>query len=466
MLSLMGVTILGLVPQMSRAQSLDPLSPTPMGPPATETLIRPTAPAAPSSVSPALPALPGFGATPDQPVPVVQAPVKKKKIIKPAAPRETVLSDDPTPTLQPETFFATAKASERYSTIVDAGGWPQVSGGLKAGATGKAVAILRQRLAIEGDLAPEMVNDGEKWTPELSAAIKHFQSRYGLRQTAVVSGATLREMNVPANVRFKQLASSAQRLAGLHFAFGDRYVVVNLPSASVEAVENGAVVHRYVAVVGDVEHRSPEETARITAVNLNPTWTLPTSIIKNEIIPKMRANPNYLARAHIRILNGRNEEVDPRQVNWNSERATLFTLRQDSGTGNSLGSIRIQMPNKDAVYMHDTPAKALFANDYRFASHGCVRVQGVYDFAQWLLEGTINPTSGTWDVPAMKAVVATQERMDVRLQKAVPVAWVYLTGWANGDGSVQFRPDVYGLDSVNVGAPIEAAPADPNITKL
>ena len=392
--------------------------------------------------------------------PSAQAPSTpvKKRGIKPKAANETSLADTSEPSLQPETFFTTAKASERYGAIAEAGGWPEITEPLKPGQSGKTVATLRTRLMIEGDLSGAPSAEPEKWSPEVTQAVRLFQSRHGLKQTGIVSGATLREMNVPATVRFRQLASSSERLAGLSFAFGERYVVVNLPSASVEAVENGKVAHHYVAVVGDVEHRSPEVTARIIAVNLNPTWTLPTSIIKNEIIPKMRLDPQYLSRAHIRILDGNGTEVDPARVNWNSERATLFTLRQDSGAGNSLGNIRIQMPNKDAVYMHDTPSKSQFSGDYRFFSHGCVRVQGVYDFAAWLLEGTSNTDTTIWDVHALKTNIATQARLDVKLQKSVPVAWVYLTGWANGDGLAQFRSDVYGLDTVGA-AKSENVPA-------
>ena len=300
-------------------------------------------------------------------------------------PRETALSDDPQPTLQPDTFFATAKASERYSAIVDAGGWPTDIVAVGPGTKGPAVAKLRKRLAIEGDLERRRGERALRGTRALTAAVKRFQARMGLRQTGIVSGATLKAINVPARVRFKELASSADRLAGLNFSFDDRYVVVNLPSTSVEAVENGRVVHRYVAIVGDPEHPSPEISAHIQAINLNPTWTVPTSIIKKEIIPRMQRDPGYLTRAKIRILDGSGKEINPKAVNWSTERAANYTLRQDSGAGNSLGSIRIDMPNKLAVYMHDTPSKGLFGADYRFLSHGCVRVQGVYDYAAWLL---------------------------------------------------------------------------------
>jgi L,D-transpeptidase YcbB len=422
--------------------------------PATPTPAATSAPA-PVSTAPGAAALPipaDLGPAPIA-TPKAEAPKPKKKIVHIAPPRETALSDDPAPTFQPDTFFSTAKASERYAAIADAGGWPKVPGGIKPGAKGANVAILRQRLAAEGDLDAAKAANGADWDEDVTAAVKHFQSRMGLRQSGVVAGATLTAMNVPASTRFKQLASSAQRLAGVNFAFGDRYVVVNLPSTSVEAVENGRVAHHYVAIVGGIEHQSPEISAKISVVNLNPTWTVPTSIIKKEIIPKMQRDPGYLTRAKIRILDGDGSVIDPKNVDWSSQRAVSYTLRQDSGAGNSLGSIRIGMPNKLAVYMHDTPSKGLFANDYRFLSHGCVRVQGVYDLAEWLLEGT----PGGWDKQALLAKIKAGGREDVKLAKVVPVIWVYLTGWANGDGAVNFRNDVYGIDTVG-DATASAAP--------
>ena len=173
---------------------------------------------------------------------------------------------------------------------------------------------------------------------------------------------------------------------------------------------------------------------------------MPTSIIKKEIIPHMQRDPGYLSREKIRVLDGQLHEIDPRSIDWSSERATNYILRQDSGAGNSLGSIRIGMPNKDAVYMHDTPGKALFGRDFRFLSHGCVRVQGVYDYAAWLLQDTPGGPSGVWDKASLLQKQKDKERFDIKLTHAVPVIWVYLTGWANEDGVVNFRNDVYGLD--------------------
>ncbi len=414
-------------PLLAQTPAIDPLSPTPMGGGSLESALPTPIP------------MPG-GAPP------AAAPAKPKP--KPAvAIRETALSNSPEPSFTPDVFYATAKASERYAAIADAGGWPSIPAGVGPSAKGKGVAALRKRLSIEGDLDASGAQ-GEAWGPDLTAALKKFQDRMGLRQTGVITPGTLKALNIPAATRFKQLASSAQRVAGINFQYDNRYVVVNIPSATVEAIEHGSVVRRYVAVVGDPDHQSPSESTRIQAVNLNPYWTLPTSIIKNEIIPKMRKDPGYLSRAKIRILDNHGAEVDPRHIDWQGEKAINYTLRQDAGAANALGNIRINMPNKDAVYMHDTPSKKYFGGDYRFLSHGCVRVEGVYDLAAWLLDSTGGAPNGRWDKPALLAKVATNEHIDIKLANPVPVIWVYMTGWANPDGVAHFRDDIYDVDKI------------------
>ena len=212
-----------------------PASAAPASPAAPAPQLGAPAPLAPSfSPTPpaAAPASPADGATAPAPEAALAKPKPKPKP-KPAPPRETALSDDPTPVLQPETFFATSKASERYATIADSGGWPEVGVALHPGSKGPAVAALRRRLAAEDDA---ISGASPVWDNALTAAVKRFQFRLGLRQTGDVSGATLRALDVAAATRFRQLASSAQRLAGVDFPFGPRYVVVNIPSTAVDAV--------------------------------------------------------------------------------------------------------------------------------------------------------------------------------------------------------------------------------------
>jgi L,D-transpeptidase YcbB len=115
------------------------------------------------------------------------------------------------------------------------------------------------------------------------------------------------------------------------------------------------------------------------------------------------------------------------------------------------------MPNKEAVYMHDTPAKAHFAQDYRFLSHGCVRVDGIYDLAAWLLDGTRRPDGGGWDAPAIKKFVKGKDKKTIKLKQTVPVVWLYLDGWASSDGTVHFRDDIYGLDQAQPAGPVYQA---------
>ncbi len=394
---------------------------------------KPPEAAAAAALKPA-PAKPDIAKASREPAPLVYARV----------------STDPSPTLTARTFLDTLRAAERYAAFAEAGGWerlPDDLARLAPGASSPAIPALRHHLTLTGDL-PADAPPSDRLDPPLVAAVAAFQGRHGLPDSGILGRLTINALNVPAPVRQRQLAASAARLMGSKFPFGERYVVVNIPSAAVEAVENGAVVRRYVAVVGSPDKATPTVETRITDINFNPTWTVPASVVKNEIIPQMRRNPGYLARNHIRIL-GPAGEVDPTRIDWAGERAVNYTLRQDSGFDNSLGQVRIDMPNRFAVYMHDTPAKSLFAASVRFHSHGCVRVGQVKELVGWLLQGADGPNGpGTsWGPIEIETGIADGERRDIKLVKPVPVAFVYLTGYATPDGKTHFRDDIYTLDT-------------------
>jgi murein L,D-transpeptidase YcbB/YkuD len=329
-----------------------------------------------------------------------------------------------------------------YSAIQVRGGWPAIPADAKLapGASGPAVALLRKRLVISDDLAPEL-EPGDSYDAALVDAVKHFQLRHGLEANGSVGTQTLRALNVPVGARIKQLEASLERLLGMDFVFAERYVVVNIPAAYVEAVAHDKVERRYRVIVGKIDKPSPTLTAYITAVNLNPTWTVPLSITKNEIIRHMRSDPTYLSRMHMRVLGAHDEEISPQSVNWASDRSPNFTVRQDSGGFNALGNVKIDMPNPYSVYMHDTPSRNLFADDYRFDSHGCTRVDNVRDLAAWVLEDTPG-----WNRAAIDAGIAAGHLKVVNLPHRIPVAWVYVTGWVSRDGVVNFRDDVYKHD--------------------
>jgi len=367
----------------------------------------------------------------------------------------------PEPTFDEGTYDRINAAMLSYSALEVRGGWPQVAKvNLNPGDKGDHVARLRQRLAVTEDL-PVEVAAGDAYDTMLTEAVKRFQARHGLPETGSVGPQTIEALNVPVKTRIRQLAASLDRLYGLNFTFGQRYVVVNIPAAVAEAVEDGKVARRYVAVVGKVDRPSPTLTTTITAVNLNPTWTVPLSILKKDIVSKMRKDPGYVARMKMRVLDAAGNEVDASAVDWQSDRTPNFTVRQDSGAGNALGNMRIDMPNPHSVYMHDTNHKEFFSADYRFQSSGCTRVRDVQDLAAWTLEDRPG-----WSRKEIDAEIATGKRTTVRPARPIPVAWIYLTGWASPDGTVNFRNDIYNLDPkpanqfmVDVGRPLRVSAA-------
>src|SRR3954469_22785419 len=283
-------------------------------------------------------------------------------------------------------------------------------------------------------------------------AVKRFQARHGLAATGALTPRTMSELNVPVQNRIKQLEASLERLLNMNFPFGERYVVVNIPAAFVEAVENDRVARRYRVIVGKTEKPSPTLVADITSVNLNPTWTVPSSIAKSEISAHMRKDPGYLSRMHMDVLDWRDTPIDPASVDWSGNHTPNFTVRQQSGTWNALGAVKIDMPNPYSVYMHDTNQRNLFADDYRFDSHGCARVDNVRDLAAWLLNA-----QPKWTRAEIDRVIASGTREDVHLTKKIPVAWIYLTGWMTQDQTIQFRNDIYDQDTQLLEATAEEA---------
>ena len=346
------------------------------------------------------------------------------------------------PTLSPSTAETTESSIAQYETIVARGGWPEIpaAGGLRVGAKGAAVPALRERLSIAGDLELNS-GDREVFDSYVDAAVRRFQVRHGLTADGVVHDTTLRALNVPAQTRLEQLKINAVRLKSLTGNLGNRIVVANIPAAQIEAIENGVAVTRHTAVAGKPDRPSPDIQSKIVQINFNPFWTVPVSIIRKDLIPKMQAEPDYLTKNHIRIFDARNNEQPPSQIDWYSAEAVNYKFKQDAGGFNSLGSIRINFPSPHGVYMHDTPSKNLFGEDFRFASSGCMRVQNVRELVYWILA-----ESPGWSRAEIDDVIKSGERKDAKVAKALPLYWVYVTAWATPDGVVQFRDDIYNRD--------------------
>jgi L,D-transpeptidase YcbB len=373
------------------------------------------------------------------------------------APRSIHMPKVTAPTLSPSTAETTQRAVQTYDAIVAKGGWPLVPKDmeLRLGTHHQSVADLRARLTVSGDLDPNAsAVDNDIYDSYLDAAVRRFQARHGLSIDGVVHEATFDAMNVPPATRRDQLKINIDRLKTLSSNLGPRYVVCNIPAARIEAIEHDVAVSRHTAVVGKPDRPSPDINSNIIEINFNPYWTVPASIVRKDLIPRMQDQPDYLTQNHIRILDSAHRELQPSQINWYSEDATNYTFKQDPGSLNSLGSIRINFPSAYGVYMHDTPLKNLFGDDFRFHSSGCVRVQNVRQLVAWLLDETKG-----WSPADIERVIKSGELKTARLAKPLPLHWVYVTAWSASDGVVQFREDIYGRDGLG-------APAIPATTKL
>ncbi|MCB8837515.1 murein L,D-transpeptidase [Aurantimonas sp. VKM B-3413] len=357
-----------------------------------------------------------------------------------SSPRQ-VLSN--TPIFSSATLQATQSAAYSYQQIAAGGGWPMVPevGPLRIGIDNGAVPVLRQRLAIAGDLASN-AGLSTAFDTYVQGAVKRFQARHGLPADGVVSTETYKAMNVPVELRLNQLMTNIQRLNEMVVKdLGQRFVMVNIPAASIEAVENGVVVQRHVAIVGKIDRQTPILESKITNLNLNPYWHAPASIVRKDIIPLMQKDPTYLERSDIHIYDGKGNEIPPQSIDWHSSEAEKYLFRQDPGKNNAMASVKINFPNPYAVYMHDTPQQSLFSELMRFESSGCVRVQNVRDLIVWLARDTPG-----WDRQRIEQVIAARDRQDVDLASPVPVYFTYISAWATDPTVPQFRDDIYHRD--------------------
>jgi murein L,D-transpeptidase YcbB/YkuD len=348
------------------------------------------------------------------------------------------------------------QALAHYRAIAATGGWPLLPDGptLRPGDRDPLLAVLRQRLAREGMDGP--VGDGEAlFDAPLLAAVRRFQARHGLDVDGAVGRQTRRALNTPVSFRVDQLIANLERRRWLGAAPGRRQVRVNMAAFTLEAIDGPAVALRMRVVVGQPYRPTPEFSDRIRYLVLNPYWEVPPRLAAQDKLPLIRRDPDYLAREHIRVLSGWAEDarqIDPATIDWQHLRTPLpYRLRQDPGPWNALGRIKFMFPNAHDVYLHDTPARALFEHAERGFSSGCIRLQEPLALADWLLSG-----DPRWSPEALRAAIDSGQTRTVNLREPVPVYLLYWTAWVDSDGTVQFRRDIYDRD-----APLAAALATP-----
>lgn len=364
-----------------------------------------------------------------------------------------------TPTLSPNNVGPMKAAIDRYTKIVEAGGWAPVPAlQMEVGTKNDAVVLLRRRLEAEGDLEPGGFSFGGEsyYDTSVAAAVQRFQRRNGLRPTGDLldkdrtrnGTRTITALNVPASARLAQLKANLTRLQGYKHLAGKRYVMVNIPAQQIEAVNNDVVELRLNAVVGKPDRPSPTLSSAIYELNFNPTWTVPPTVLREDLIPKgrelQRKGQDVLAKFGIDAYDGSGRKVDSSKIDWNSAAVQGYRYTQQPSPDNPLGFVKINFNSPESVYMHDTPSKKLFDREYRAASSGCVRVEDAGKLATWLLRDTPG-----WSKAKVMSMKESGERVDARLKSGVPLQWVYITAWVSEDGIVNFRRDIYGKDQAH-----------------
>jgi murein L,D-transpeptidase YcbB/YkuD len=395
--------------------------------------------------------IPGFGAP--------SFSTKPRPPQRPATPDNLGdLRRDDIPWRSDEMLSQVERAIALYQRIVNRGGWPVIPGNrmLRPGDDDERVAILRRRLRITADLTGGSGYDDYTYDSGLEAGVVHFQERNGLRASGRVDQPTLAALNVTAEERLAQLKLNLSRIGDLtQTAPEERYVLVNVPAFQLEAVERYQVEQRHRVIVGRPERQTPSLKATIKALNFFPYWRVPDSVAQLDVIPRLQKEPDYLTKEQIRVYNGVNgPELDPAAIDWFHADATKIKFKQDPGPQNALGLVRIDMQNEHGVYMHDTPMKQLFQQVSRPFSAGCVRVEDVFKLVEWIAR-----YEASWTRPGqVEAVLEQGQALDLNLTRPVPVYFTYITAWAEADGLVQFRSDIYQRD----GQPQTAGVLDPD----
>ena len=340
------------------------------------------------------------------------------------------------------------KAIARYEDMVRNHAWRplKIKRPLKQGARGTPVRLLRLRLAATGDLAaPYNSATASEFDDSLYEAVVRFQTRHGIRNNGFVGRRTIAALNISARARLRQLRLNLRRLQGLlKYRHENRAVYVNIPAFSLYLVEKGKPVLQSRAITGRPSRRTPVLNARIRAVNILPTWRVPVSIARRDLYPMIFKDPDFFKRGKYRIYRTANgQPISAATARRERLRPSQLRFEQAPGGKNALGYIRIDMPNRESVYLHDTPLRKLFKLSSRSFSSGCVRVQRISDVVVWLLK-----SQKTWTHQKIRETIQAGKPVTISLSPTVPVHFIYVTAWVAPDHSVHFREDIYRKDGL------------------
>ena len=342
------------------------------------------------------------------------------------------------------------RALSAYRAIAAAGEFVQVPAGktLRPGDDDARVAQIRSRLRQTDDLvaandpAPPTV-----YSSNLVQSMMRFQRRHGLAADGVVGKNTIAELNIPVASRIAQIVISMERWRWMPDDLGNRYILVNIAGFDLKVIEDGRIFMEMPVVVGRPFRRTPVFSGTMTYMEFSPTWTVPPTIVKEDVIPNARRDPGYVEAKGLRIYDSWDERatpLDPKKIDWHGGMSRLMSYRyvQPPGANNALGRVKFMFPNPYSIYLHDTPERGGFGRASRAFSSGCIRVERPRDLALYLLRD-----SKSWSAAEIDKAMNQPVPSRVSLPAPIPVFLTYATAWVGEGGTIEFRPDIYGRDA-------------------
>lgn len=331
----------------------------------------------------------------------------------------------------------------QYRIIQKKGGFPVIVATQKTFVvkqSDSSLLNLKQHLFLSGDLK---INDKTiVFTDSLKTAVQLFQRRMGLLESGKIDKLTLIELNHPIDFRIKQMMVNMERLRWIPEKMESNYLLINIPEFRLHIFENEKQVWVTNVVVGKAVTKTSIFKGNLSQIILNPYWGIPTSIVRNEILPKLKENSNYLEDNNMEAFAGKNV-INANSINWNKyENSVPFDFRQKPGKDNALGKMKFMFPNNYHIYLHDTPSKSHFGNTKRAFSHGCIRVENPKKLAMYLLKN-----QPVWNEQKVDNVLTTDTQTGIKVNPSIPVYIAYFTAWVDGNGQLNFRNDLYNLDS-------------------
>lgn len=346
---------------------------------------------------------------------------------------------------QHEVYQNLKKALKQYKTLEE--GEPiKINSGITIKPGDKDVRIFQIKKKL---FQLQYINSQEEqffYDETLQEAIQLFQKRHGIKEDGDIGNQTIERLNISIAYRIKQIKANLERWRWLPNNLGNYYLIVNIANFELEVIKNNEIVKTHRIIVGKPFRKTPVFSSQMKFLVFNPDWTVPPGIIKGDIIPGAKKDPNFIQKKRLNIYDSNGKLLDPSHIDWTSSAPYSYTYKQPPGKENALGAVKFMFPNSHHVYLHDTPSKDLFEKEERAFSSGCIRVQNPLLLAEYLLDDP------KWNGNKIEEVVKTEKTQTVQLKEQPMVYLLYWTAWQDATGAVHFRKDIYERDQTLITA--------------